>query len=74
MTEHYESDQSGARDFRVIQRPDGSEYVLEWQIMDGTIMTVTSIKVSREGLLKTAEILAKVAEIIGAASQQKREG
>jgi hypothetical protein len=42
--------------------------------MDGTIMTVTSIKVSREGLLKTAEILAKVAKIIGAASQQNREG
>lgn len=59
-----------SRAFRVIQHQRGSEYVLEWQILDGTIMTVTSIKISRDGLLSTADVIADVAAKIREAAKQ----
>lgn len=55
---------SDSRAFRVIRHPGDIDYVLEWQTLDGTIMTITSIRISRDGLLATADVLAEVAEKI----------
>lgn len=49
--ETYSADITKARDFRILKA--GDDYVLQWQIMDGTIMVVTSIKTSAEGLAHT---------------------
>lgn len=63
-TEHHETDITASRAFRVKASPDGSEYVLEWQTITGTIMTVTSIKISREGLRTTLEVLDGLRDVL----------
>lgn len=63
-TETYAASVIGARECRVIRHLGSADYLIEWQTLDGTIMTVTSIMVSREGLLNTAKVLAEAAEKI----------
>ena len=68
--EEHKASVTDSRSFRVIQHPGDSDYVLEWQTLDGTIMTVTSIRISREGLLSTEDVLAEVAEKIREAAKR----
>ena len=56
-TETYSTDITKARDFRVLAREDGEEFSLEWMIVEGTIMTVTTIKISRVGMAETLRVL-----------------
>lgn len=72
--ENYSADLTAARDFRITASPDLSDYVLQWQIMDGTIMTVTSIKISREGLLHTLGVIDRVRELLPLAASQSATG
>lgn len=58
MTEQrYTGDCTAAREFRVVSAPLGDEFVLEWMSMSGTIMTVTTIKISRSGLAETLRVI-----------------
>lgn len=61
-TETFASSVIGARKCRVIRHHGNEDYLIEWQTLDGTIMTVTSIMISREGLLNTAKVLSDAAE------------
>lgn len=63
-TKTFASSVVGSLECRVIRHHGSEDYLIEWQTLDGTIMTVTSIMVSREGLLNTATVLAEAAEKI----------
>lgn len=43
---------------------DGNDFYLEWMTFDGTIMTVTTIKIRRNGLRKTIEALDEVRHLL----------
>lgn len=72
--EAYSADVTNARDFRIIASPDLSDYVLQWQITDGTIMTITSVKVSREGLAHTIGVIDRVRDALPIAAAQSAKG
>lgn len=58
--ETYTANATQAREFRIIQSPDGADFVLQWRLLEGTIATTTSIKISREGLLHTLSVIDAV--------------
>lgn len=60
--ETYSADLTKARDFRIIK--DGSDYILQWQIMDGTIMVVTSIKISADGMANTLKVIDGLRDVL----------
>lgn len=60
--ETYSADITKARDFRILKV--GDDYVLQWQIMDGTIMVVTSIKTSAEGLAHTIGVIDRLRDFL----------
>lgn len=68
--EKYSADITAARDFRIIAAPDLTDYVLQWGITEGSIMTVTSIKISKEGLAHTLGVIDRVRESLPLAASK----
>jgi len=63
MDENYSADVRPTSEVRA--RPaDGDDFYLEWMTMHGTIMTVTTIKISRSGLRKTVEALDEIRHLL----------
>lgn len=60
--ETYSADITKARDFRILK--SDSDYIMQWQIMDGTIMTVTSIKISAEGMANTLKVIDGLRDVL----------
>ena len=71
--ENYSADVTEARSFRIKMSPDLTEYVLEWRMINGTVMTITSIKMSREGLAETLRIIDRMRDMLPDYGDEKRK-
>ncbi len=59
----YGADATKAREFQLMAHPDPEidEWIMQWSLLDGTVFTRTSIKISGEGLRHTIAALGNVA-------------
>jgi len=61
-TELFSADIASAGGFRLTK--ESSDYIMQWQVMNGTIMTVTSLRISQTGLERTAAVLTEISQHI----------